>query len=575
MSVAVHILLHPELKVEIMKWKESPLKRLLLDSSFRSIFELAWRIEGIYQGKSSGCGPFASLVGSYDALPLIYSVLDGTEHRVYGQRMSELIQGDTDLLFNTLWNDAGIALVFSGNERRSTELTISNTEVIARKVNSGLSRLKRQLSIEGGTSDIPQELGQLTDLGLATKKVDSDLWDTFGLIFVGCMSNLLSGDIEDLKRMVNLSQGLLSFLTVSNESIDDFAHKCNLNGVSCKITGSGKGGDVLLFGRNDFVKRCVNTLVNAPLSLHFASWLNTESSHSVAGTTVEWVRTGERLPPLPRSLPQKADFALITAIEEEQKAVNVALETVKSAFGPSRDSAKRNGTDYFYGWIRSKANPQKEHFVVCGRCLVSGNQASQALTSTIVHDWDPAYILLVGTAGGVDGRHNIKPCDVVVSTTVNYDMKKQTPGQTQIYAQPLKAPSADLLRAVNHIIDSKEDWWSVLGNKPIETGRAEPKIVPEQIISGENLRGDEKAEELKTLLERLPRAVAVEMEGGGVAFALWEKGVRTRTEFTVVKGITDYVNLHTEDNQKTRDLCRDYAAKAAATLAISIISNIA
>jgi nucleoside phosphorylase len=273
----------------------------------------------------------------------------------------------------------------------------------------------------------------------------------------------------------------------------------------------------------------------------------------------------------PRFLPPKADFALITAIEKEQESVNVALEAVKSAFGLSRDAIKKNGTDYFYGWIQSKTNRKKEHFVVCARCVTIGNQASQALATAVLADWDPAYILLVGTAGGVKRQYAIKPCDIVVSSTIAYDKKKQTSLGWEVYAQPVKTPSAKLLKAANHIVDLKIKWWESLGKKPIGDNQEEPKIVSEQIISGEDLRGDAKADELAFLLKAFPQAIAVEMEAGGVGFALWDK--ESRTNFTVVKGVTDLVNVDRDKNQETRDLCRSYAAQAAATLALSIVQN--
>jgi mevalonate kinase/nucleoside phosphorylase len=569
-SVAVHVLLQPELAKEIVKWSQMSVGSLLSDTSFRSVFQLAWNLESVYHGRSSGCGPFASLVGSSDALPLVYSVLDYGSHKIYARRLSEFVKGDRELLVNTLWSGAGFALVFTGDERDSTARAISSTGEIANKVNSGLLRLQKQLAITNQTVDIPLELKQLLDLDSAKKKVDSDLWDTFGLIFIGWMTNLLSSDIEDLKRMVNLTQGLLSFLTVSTKPIDQFARDCNSGyDTACKITGSGKGGDVLLFGQKDYVMSCTKDLVKDRLSLHYASWLDSDEGHLVPGTNVVWTKLGPDS--VPRALPSKADFALITAIEREQDAVNVALDAVKSAFKLTLDFVKKNNTEYFYGWVRSKSNPMKEHFVVCARCSTTGNQASQALTSAVLADWNPDNILLVGTAGGVQGRQEIQLCDVVVSSTIAYDKKKQTAGGWEAYSEPGKTPAAKFLRMANHVVDSRMQWYTNLGVKPFGDPEIPPKIVVEQIISGEDLRGDDKAQELGFLLKTYPRAVAVEMEGGGVSYFLWDSG--SKTDFTVVKGITDYVNANPERNQKMRDLCRSYASKAAAALSFSLVEQ--
>jgi mevalonate kinase/nucleoside phosphorylase len=567
-SLAVHVLVKPEMVNLIERWQQQPLKSVISTPEFESVFQLAWDLEKILHGASSGCGPFASLAGSPDSLPLVYSVLDDRNHKIFARRMSELFENDVELLLNTLWDESGFAIVFSGQERGRSEQAIIGAREIASKIEHGLHRMKRQIARAELNGDAPVEFTQLIDLETAKRKSSADLWDTFGLIFIGSITNLLSGDVMDLKRMVNLAQSLLSFLMVSTSEIDKFALACNSQyGTACKITGSGKGGDVLLFGEKPSVKACVESLVQEPRALHFASWLYERNRRAAKpATTLSYFSRMPESPPLSQRLPRKADFAIIVALEPEFRAV-------KSRFGIREDDCTREGSNYYYyGEVETISGVYpKRHFIVCAKCIDRGNRAAQSLTKSILDRWNPGHVLLVGTAGGVEGRDGVELGDVIASRNVIYDQQKQINGQIQFDDSPCELPSCVLLRIAEHM--QTKEWQTGLPVRPDGRDPKSSKVILGELISGDRLRGDPNYVGLKIMLNRYPRAVAVEMEAGGVSYAIWNSHPK-RSDYLVIKGVTDLVNVNPERNQQTREEWRDYACKTAASFAYLLVQNI-
>src|SRR2546426_8240206 len=113
--------------------------------------------------------------------------------------------------------------------------------------------------------------------------------------------------------------------------------------------------------------------------------------HSVAGT-----------------FPQIADFAIITIIKEELKAVRKMLKLTT----PIRERGQRV---YYSGRLPSYTE-EEQHFVVCAKSRARGTNPATKLTSDILARWKPRFVLVVGIAGGVKGqsRESVALGDVVV-----------------------------------------------------------------------------------------------------------------------------------------------------------------
>ena len=62
------------------------------------------------------------------------------------------------------------------------------------------------------------------------------------------------------------------------------------------------------------------------------------------------------------------------------------------------------------------------------------------------------------------------------------------------------------------------------------------------------------------------------MESGGVARSLWLRSSTIKTEFLIIRSISDYCNKSDKDQQATRNSWTSYSASTAAALALAIIS---
>jgi nucleoside phosphorylase len=85
----------------------------------------------------------------------------------------------------------------------------------------------------------------------------------------------------------------------------------------------------------------------------------------------------------------KADFIVITALDEETKALKRRLENVTSL----------KGTSYSCGTI-SHYKGEKKYIVIYAQCDETGNYAAGSLTMDAITKFHPAYVILVGIAAG-------------------------------------------------------------------------------------------------------------------------------------------------------------------------------
>lgn len=262
-------------------------------------------------------------------------------------------------------------------------------------------------------------------------------------------------------------------------------------------------------------------------------------------------------------IPATADFAIITAIPEEFKAVKKILR-LKLDKGKNRF--------YSYGWVRSLSGDK--YFVVCAQCRKPGNNSSHSLTDDILARWKPKYLLMVGIAGGVKGRENIVLGDVVVhNNLVYYELVKETNRGEEERTLDLQPRSVFLSDTAEFIVQKCVPWWDKIDAlRPDANNNSNiPKVVFGEILSGDKLFGNPKSNLLEQLLIKHPKAIAMDMESAGIANALWQHSSDYHVEFLIVRGISDFCNE--DDNQKTRERWKPYAAQASAAFARELIRN--
>jgi len=249
------------------------------------------------------------------------------------------------------------------------------------------------------------------------------------------------------------------------------------------------------------------------------------------------------------------DFAFVTALPVERDAMLRRLEgreKVQDDFEP---------LTYYRGQISIPATGERYEVVVV-MLLGMGNDEAAVSTVRVVERWQPAYVVMIGIAGGVPGK--VKLGDVVVADFVYYyELAKRTPKGEQRRAQHF--PSDRLLYGRTLAYESSEwrgDITIALPGTPLADVPF-PKVHFGAIGSGEKVIADVRA--LSRLLNECPKLLAVAMEGAGVARASAQQPHRPL--FLEVRGICDYAN------EQKNDDWQPFAAEVAAAFTIGLLRS--
>ena len=249
------------------------------------------------------------------------------------------------------------------------------------------------------------------------------------------------------------------------------------------------------------------------------------------------------------------DFAIVTALKIERDAVLNRLdeyEIVQDDFEP---------LTYYYGHVDLPASAER-YVIVLMLLLDMGNDEAATATTRLLHRWHPANLLMVGIAGGVQGK--VELGDVVVARFVfYYEMAKLTPEGEQRRSEQFPTDRLLLSRAYFY---EETEWKGTIavarpGTSAIET--VLPHVHFEPIASGEKVIAD--SDTLPQLLRECPKLAAAAMEGAGVARAARSHTAPPR--FLEIRGICDFAN-----SDKNDDWHR-YAANAAAAFTIGFLRD--
>ena len=249
------------------------------------------------------------------------------------------------------------------------------------------------------------------------------------------------------------------------------------------------------------------------------------------------------------------DFAFMTALPIERDALLRRLEgreVVQDDYEP---------LTYYRGRISVPATGEYYEVVVV-MLLGMGNDEAAVSTVRVIERWRPAYIFMVGIAGGVPGK--VALGDVVVSDFVYYyEPAKRTPRGEQRRAQQFLSDRLLYGRALAYEAGEWRSDISIARPGAAQTDVPFPKAYFGAIGSGEKVIADARA--LSRLLKECPRLLAVAMEGAGVARAAAQQP--HPPPFIEVRGICDYAN------EQKNDDWQPFAAEAAAAFTVGLLRS--
>jgi nucleoside phosphorylase len=257
----------------------------------------------------------------------------------------------------------------------------------------------------------------------------------------------------------------------------------------------------------------------------------------------------------------QARIALVTITVEE-------FDLVAPLFGLTENIP---GTPYF-------AN--REHGevwdVVATRADGQTNVISERVAGDFIEDFHPAYLFLVGTAGGYAGRDGIALGDVVVANFIDYSSYwKFDGGRVLPRKNPHDHPSFFIHRSFVERMRVRPQEWQrhITVNRPTA---GSSKLHVGNLVSGDILMGDASNPEQQRIVQYFDKALAFEMEAYGVARAVFSsrRSLHYNPQFLIVRGISDFVNTAGATNQADRRRWTDYAVAAAGSVVFEIMRRL-
>lgn len=301
LSMAIYVLRNDVSQKDLNEMLNRDLQQVITDRRFDEMFRFAWSLEDIFHEESSGVAPFVSLVGSKDGLPLIYfSNAKGKTKRYHAMRFSELkgVKGESAKeLREFFWKECNPTVLHSGSQRDNlTSGNVKRTmDRIEKRVDLGVLRLHDAIAKIPCDRNASRVISKILGPRQPAKEyILNGLWNTYGLISLITISNLLSMDTRDIKNMMHTAQDLLSFLELSTRAIDAISVMAKNRDIGCKIIGSGGGGDVLLIGEDESISRLVRKVKEelGPGSpcVHFRSNKISPEEQCVTHSTVVYLK---------------------------------------------------------------------------------------------------------------------------------------------------------------------------------------------------------------------------------------------------------------------------------------------
>jgi nucleoside phosphorylase/tetratricopeptide (TPR) repeat protein len=255
---------------------------------------------------------------------------------------------------------------------------------------------------------------------------------------------------------------------------------------------------------------------------------------------------------------RKADFLIVTALEEETDALLGRLQNVRK-LPPEEDDVRV----YYAAVVPTKFSDQRKgsYSIIVVPLLGMGRLDAATATADAIRKWKPRYVLVVGIAGGVLKNDAHLGDLIVADQIVDYELQKIKEGGPEIR---LKTHNADprLLGAAKNLRGNR--WQRTAAKRP--TGGA-PKRRIGPVASGDKVLEDEAA--VGRLCESIPKLIGIEMEAAGVATAAFQAA--SPPGVLVIRAISDPAD--SRKNSVSVRRWRPYACELAASYAVHLLRN--
>src|SRR5205085_2986709 len=253
-------------------------------------------------------------------------------------------------------------------------------------------------------------------------------------------------------------------------------------------------------------------------------------------------------PPTEKRAQDSIDFAIVTAIDVERRAVCRAFKLKDS------DRVRKDSRVYWRG--RLALSDGEFYEIVVAQLSDMANVDAALLTADLIHHWGPGALLLVGVAGAAsDGSKADDEAlgDLIIGSDVYYyERGKVATGGKKPEPYMYKA-DATLWNNVTAV----PEWKGRIGVARPDGKTARPSILRGVIASGEKVIAEAAARDELAGGHRKIRAI--EMEGYGFSAAVWQSFDRRRD--LVLRAICDRA-----ERDKSEDW-QPYAAAVAANFA--------
>ncbi len=260
---------------------------------------------------------------------------------------------------------------------------------------------------------------------------------------------------------------------------------------------------------------------------------------------------------------KKIDIGIITALPD------IELPAVLKTFDldPKRheDESIENHR-YWFSSIQS-LKTQKNLKIVITSIGTSGNIASASATKTLIRNYNPNLLVLVGIAAGLKNKVNL--LDVVISeNVVGYEYERLTPeGKEQ--RPKFEHPPHHILQDIRFFEQQVDTvYWNNLFKTlqasldskqlPLESISSIPKALLGTVASGEKLLADGSLADIQKKYDEKIRAGEME----GIGFSIVSE--QDRIPWIVIRGISDFGDPSTKDG-RLKDQYHFSAANSASS----------